>query len=291
MSEPTQKPELPFTGERFTPECVREIWYEHWHRYAFALPLARGLRVLDAACGEGYGSALLAATAKSVLAVDLSDQAIGHARQRYGGRDNLRFELGDATALDHLPDAGFDLIVSMETLEHVAAQDRLLDGFLRLLAPDGLLLVSTPDRTRYNARGGQANPFHVRELERDQFESLLAARFPHRRLYGQKLLFVSALWALDGGHDGWRADTERDGAVRAGLDYPPLYYLAACARQASALESLPALSLFGDAGEQVYAHYNDEVRRHIAAGQRLVEQEAELHALRAELARLRGAHG
>ena len=53
-------PPLEFTGERFTPECVREIWYEHWHRYAFALPLARGRRVLDAACGEGYGSALLA---------------------------------------------------------------------------------------------------------------------------------------------------------------------------------------------------------------------------------------
>ena len=59
---------LPFTGERFTPECEREIAYEHWHRYAFARSLARGRRVLDAACGEGYGSALLArAGAASVL--------------------------------------------------------------------------------------------------------------------------------------------------------------------------------------------------------------------------------
>ena len=54
---------LPFTGERFTPECVREIWYEHWHRYAFARRLGAGRRVLDAACGEGYGSALLAKVA------------------------------------------------------------------------------------------------------------------------------------------------------------------------------------------------------------------------------------
>ena len=54
-------PVLEFTGERFTPECVREIWYEHMHRYAFARPFARGLRVLDAACGEGYGAALMGA--------------------------------------------------------------------------------------------------------------------------------------------------------------------------------------------------------------------------------------
>ena len=58
---------LEFTGERFTPECVREIWYEHWHRYALVQPWAQGRRVLDAACGEGYGSAILAQTAASVL--------------------------------------------------------------------------------------------------------------------------------------------------------------------------------------------------------------------------------
>ena len=61
---------LSFTGERFTPECVREIWYEHWHRYALAARYAAGRRVLDAACGEGYGSALLARHAKDVVGVD-----------------------------------------------------------------------------------------------------------------------------------------------------------------------------------------------------------------------------
>ncbi|HET9189593.1 MAG TPA: SAM-dependent methyltransferase, partial [Rudaea sp.] len=76
MSENT----LEFTGERFTPECVREIRYEHWARYAFALELARGKRVLDAACGEGYGSAMLAGAAASVLGVDIAADAIAHAR-------------------------------------------------------------------------------------------------------------------------------------------------------------------------------------------------------------------
>ena len=75
---------LEFTGERFTPECEREIWYEHFHRYALAARWCVNKRTLDAACGEGYGSALLADSATSVEGVDISEQAIAHARQRYG---------------------------------------------------------------------------------------------------------------------------------------------------------------------------------------------------------------
>lgn len=279
-------PELPFTGERFTPECVREIRYEHWHRYAFAAPLAAGRRVLDAACGEGYGSALLARTAATVLGVDLDAETIEHARGRYGNRcANLRFEHRDVRALEHLPAAEFDLIVSFETLEHLREHERLLDGFARLLAADGLLLISTPDKTRYNAPGGEPNPFHLSELDRAEFERLLAACFPHYRLYGQKLMFVSALRALEGADGRWQAATECGGELRPGLQLPPLYYLAVCAADPEALARLPGLSLFTDAAESVYAHYNDEVRKHIAAGERLAALERELAELRAALAR------
>ena len=76
-------PALPFDGERFTPECVREMWYEHWHRYVFAQDFVAGKRVLDLACGEGYGADLLARTASSVVGVDISEAAIAHARARY----------------------------------------------------------------------------------------------------------------------------------------------------------------------------------------------------------------
>lgn len=285
-------PALEFTGERFTPECVREIWYEHWHRYAFAQPLARGRRVLDAACGEGYGSALLARDAASVLGVDLSHEAVTHAAARYGAEQaNLRFEVADVTALDTLADASFDLIVSFETLEHLQAQERLLDGFARLLAPNGVLLISTPDKRTYSDVTGFRNEHHVRELYRDEFEALLAARFAARRLYGQKLLFQSAVWALEGGERYATATLSSDGTIAPSNDYAPLYYLAACAHDDRAIASLPSLSLFGDAGESVYTHYNEEVRKHIAAGHRLAELEQELAAVRRELASLQALAG
>jgi SAM-dependent methyltransferase len=278
---------LPFTGERFTPECVREIAYEHWHRYAFAQPFARGRRVLDAACGEGYGSAMLAPVAASVLGLDIGAEAVEHARCRYGARAGLSFEQGDCTRLDHLPDASFDLIVSFETLEHVQAQERMLDGFARLLAPGGLLLVSTPDKHTYSDLTGFRNEHHVRELYRDEFEALLASRFGHRRLFAQKLLFQSVLWDADDAC-GWSAAvSDQDGSLATGLDYSPLYYLAACAHSADALGVLPGLHLYGDRSESVYSHYNDEIRKGIAAGHRLIELERELAAAQEQCRQLR----
>lgn len=275
-------PVLPYTGERYTPECALEIATEHWHRYAFARALAPGRRVLDAACGEGYGSALVARAGGEVLGLDVSAEAVAHARARYDGVAGLRFDQADATALDSLPDASFDLILSFETLEHVHAHERLLDGFARLLAPGGLLLVSTPDKRTYTDLTGVLNPHHVRELYRDEFEALLAARFPARRLYGQKNLFQSVLWALDGQGGGAQASTlAADDSVLDGIGPAPLYYLAACARDQAALASLPALSLFGDAVESVYADYRAEIVRNRAAA-------AHIAHLEAELARLRG---
>jgi len=277
---------LEFTGERFTPECLREIRYEHWHRYAFAMPLARGRRVLDAACGEGYGSALLAQTADSVLGLDLDPAAVTHAARRYQA-PGLRFAQADCTALDHLPDASVDLIVSIETLEHVHEQERMLDGFARLLSDDGLLLISSPDKATYSDARGFANEFHVRELYRSEFEALIGARFPAFRLYGQKLLFQSALWAMDGADGAAQTATLRDGRLVSGLDYAPLYFLALCGKRGLP-QALPALSLYGDAEESVYEHYNHEVRKNMAAGHRILELEAELAQLRARLGETEG---
>lgn len=277
----SELPTLPFTGERFTPECVREIWYEHWHRYAFASVFARGKRVLDAACGEGYGAALLARQAASVVGVDLSEETIAHARRRYQGFPNLSFLRADVT---DLPEGlgRFELIVSFETLEHVAEQERMLAGFARLLAENGVLLISSPERRVYSEKSGYRNPFHQRELTREELEALLRRYFPAFRLYGQKLLFQSALWRLDGqDEEGYLIQTmDEDGELAPEPRYEAVYYLAVCAHHPAALPRLPALALFGDQVESVYRHYNEEVGKHIRAGLRIQELERELAALK-----------
>ena len=286
-AKPAAEPALEFTGERFTPECVREIWYEHWHRYAFAEAFAKGKRVVDAACGEGYGSALLARTAREVMGVDIADEAVAHARARYAGIGNLRFLQGDCTNLA-LPDASCDLVVSFETLEHVEAQERLIAGFARVLADDGILIVSSPDKRTYTDLSGFRNEYHVRELYRDELLALLAPHFAHVHLYGQKLLFQSAIWSLAAQGGATQAVTAQSGgaSVDSGLQYDPLYFVAVCSRQP--LAGLPAFALFGDREESVYQHYNHEVRKNMAAGGRIAELEAEVAALRAELDRARG---
>ncbi|MEN1729049.1 MAG: class I SAM-dependent methyltransferase [Pseudomonadota bacterium] len=273
---------LEFTGERFTPECVREMAYEHWHRYAWASAHVQGKRVLDAACGEGYGSQLLSAGAEHVIGVDLSAEAVKHAKGRYTA-SNLEFHQADVTQLP-LADDSVDVVVSFETLEHLEAQDDMFAEFRRVLRPDGFLLVSSPDRRTYSDDTGYDNPFHVRELYRDEFEALLGRHFPAFRLFGQKLMFVSALWSLDQG-GGAIFHTDHGGKVEHGAQpaLPPLYFIAVAAASEEQLPVLSAVSLYGDRDESVYEHYNDEIRKHIRAGHLLAERDAEIAELKARL--------
>ena len=277
--------ELEFTGERFTPECVREIWYEHVHRYAFAAPLVAGKRVLDAACGEGYGSALLAATAGSVDGVDVAPEAIRHAQGRYGDHQNLAFRVADVTALP-FPDGHFDRVVSFETLEHLEAQDAMLAEFRRVLKSDGVLIVSSPDRAVYTDQYGNDNAFHVRELYRDELEALLGRHFSAVRLLGQKLLFHSAIWRL--GDIRTVGLQQGDGAtviVAPRLPQAAMYFIALCGADEDALPDAGAdLQLFDDATESVYDHYHGEIRRNMAAGGIIAQRDAEIQRLQIELA-------
>ena len=272
---------LEFTGERFTPECVREIFYEHWHRYAWAARLVNGLSVLDAACGEGYGSHLLAQSAARVDGVDIDPQAVAHAKAKYAS-DRLQFYTASALDLP-FPDDHFDCVVSFETLEHLAEHDQLLNEFRRVLKPEGFLIISSPDKKTYSDDTGYQNEFHVRELYRDELEQLLTRYFPSWRLFGQKLMFQSALWSIDRESSGPAQHllSESDGSIASGTQpiVAPLYFIALAAATDAALPDASGLSLFTDRAESVYQHYNDEVGKHIRAGEMLAEREREIARL------------
>ncbi len=273
---------LEFTGERYTPECPREMLYEHYARYAMALEFVAGKRVLDCACGEGYGSNLLADRAFSVLGLDCSDKAVAHARARYQ-KSNLRFEVADATALTI--DSYVDVVVSFETLEHLEAQEAMLAGFKRALTPGGLLLLSSPDKLNYSDIPRYNNEFHVKELYRSELEALLARHFKYVRLYAQKLKFQSVIWDVNANSarvDGvCSASLQGDGRLTPGLQDAPLYYIALASDNMEVLEAHGvALFLFADQAQSLYQHYQAEIRNGIYGAKVIAE-------LRAEIARLR----
>jgi len=184
---------MEFTGERFVPEKQGNIELEHLHRYYLARPITVGKIVLDIASGEGYGSSILAEAAAKVVGVDISREAILHARVRYA-RENLEYLVGNCAEIP-LPDASVDVIVSFETIEHHDQHDQMMKEIKRVLRQDGVLIVSSPDKYFYSIETASHNPHHVKELYEHEFKKLLGQYFSQVTYYGQRVLFGSAIFA------------------------------------------------------------------------------------------------
>lgn len=163
------------------------FWAEHRSRYRFAAGHVAGARVLDVACGEGWGARMLAeAGARSVIGVDSSAEAIEAAR-RDQAAPGVRFELGDALALA-LPDSSVDVAVSFETIEHLEQREHFVEELRRVLAGDGLLLLSTPNATHTRPVAGvPRNPFHVHEYTATELAMTLNKSFGSVELRGQRV--------------------------------------------------------------------------------------------------------
>jgi len=218
-----------FSGERLTSAIGGQVEIEHLHRYFVARDLCRGRDVLDVACGEGYGSALLAQVARSVTGLDYDGPAVSHARQAFAA-DALFFAQGDATRLP-FKDASFDAVVSFETIEHFAAHDAFLAEIRRVLRPGGLLVASSPDRDFYSGPGSQPNPFHVRELNRAEFCALLGGHFAHVATTLQRPVTGSVLMPAAEGGPCLPSVFERreDDLVRGSLGLPHAMYVVSVA--------------------------------------------------------------
>lgn len=263
--EPAGTPAPDFTGERFVPGVDPDLELEHVSRYRFAQPLVTGQRVLDAGSGEGYGAALLARVAQDVVGVDVSADAVAAATQRYR-LSNLRYVQVPAAWPWPFPDGEFARIVSFEVIEHVADWRGYLAELSRLLAPDGLLLISTPNRPYYRDERGERNEFHVHEFDLDEFRAALAQHFRNVAIWSQN----HARGVLIEPPEGAPVQVE-SALAPTGRELATAHYLVAlCSRR----ELPPAEGLmFVD-------------RR----GNQLREREREIERLRDELARARAAY-
>jgi SAM-dependent methyltransferase len=277
---------LTFTGERFLPGCAGEIAYEHWHRYAFARRFAEDRRVLDVACGEGYGTGLLASVAKSVVGIDVDIKTIEHARATYGETARRRFVAASCAGLP-LPSASFDLIVSFETIEHVSQteQRQMLSEFSRVLTREGVLVISSPNKRLYSEARDYVNPFHVHELYQEELAKLLSANFPAQHWLHQRLTYWSGIWSED--EESARAEAWLGGDAQI-APYPTpdaMYFIVVAARS---VESLPAVdtrvSLFTDAEESVQKRAEADAREALRLDALLKERDVAL-AERADMVR------
>ncbi|MFK7883161.1 MAG: glycoside hydrolase family 99-like domain-containing protein [Phycisphaerales bacterium] len=223
---PVNMPDLSaFLGERYLTGITGEIEAEHVHRYLFAAGLCARKDVLDIACGEGYGSALIGQVAASVVGVDIDAQTIEQARDSYGS-DSIEFETGSCQEIPYKRDS-FDVVVSFETIEHIEEQENFLREIKRVLRPGGLLICSTPDTGVYKA-GQEPNPYHKREMSRDEFVKLLEKRFTGVRICGQRLLSGSVI-ARDGQSKTELLNTDDGfGFARSDASHGATYLIAVC---------------------------------------------------------------
>jgi SAM-dependent methyltransferase len=202
-NQPPGVPPLPLTGERTLPDVPEENYWFRRHLAVYEWITARvgERRVVDMACGEGYGSAVLAASAASVVGVDANPEAHEHARLRYV-RPNLRFERDLVESFAEPCDA----VVFLQTIEHVQDPDAILEHFKSMLAAGagtargtgtaagagtaarsgGVAYISTPNLLTLAPSGAEKsdNPWHVKEYRAVEFRALCETHFDRVELFG-----------------------------------------------------------------------------------------------------------
>jgi 2-polyprenyl-3-methyl-5-hydroxy-6-metoxy-1,4-benzoquinol methylase len=181
--QPPGVPPLQLTGERTLPDVPEEnYWYRrHLVVYRWIASRVGGRCVVDLACGEGYGSAVLARTAVSVVGVEANPEAFEHARLKYSG-PKLSFERN----MLEVWEGEVDCVVFLQTIEHVQDPDAVLARIRELIGRDGVAYVSTPNVLTLAPEGEErsGNPWHVREYRAEEYRALCARHFGSVELFG-----------------------------------------------------------------------------------------------------------
>jgi 2-polyprenyl-3-methyl-5-hydroxy-6-metoxy-1,4-benzoquinol methylase len=185
QSQPPGVPPLSLTGERTLPDVPAEnYWYRrHLAVYEWIAARVGGLRVIDMACGEGYGAAALAQQALRVVGVDANPEAFEHARLRYA-EPNLSFER--AMVESYGEPAVCEVVTFLQTIEHVPNPESVLRRFKTLLVPAGVAYISTPNLLTLAPVGAEKseNPWHLKEYRAHEFRELCESVFDSVELYG-----------------------------------------------------------------------------------------------------------
>jgi 2-polyprenyl-3-methyl-5-hydroxy-6-metoxy-1,4-benzoquinol methylase len=239
MSCTNAAPEPTFTGERVVPgKTPPFLVLEHLLRYRFAAPFSDGLRVLDVGCGTGYGTAILAETASLTIGVDSDPEAVHYAHHAYR-RTHLSYTLADCRDLP-FRDRSFELAVFFEVMEHIREQDRCLGELRRVLSPDGILILSTPNALRSTKVIEEENPFHHKELNEDELRELLRRHFNQVQLLYQSELCASSIQS---------PTLETTGPVEVVEDFSaapaPKYFIAVCGARPATVSRHRSLGVGG----------------------------------------------
>jgi SAM-dependent methyltransferase len=181
--QPEGVPPLALTGERTLPDVPEEnYWFQrHLAVYEWIAARTHGRRVVDLACGEGYGSAVLGRAAASVVGVDANPEAFEHARAKYT-TEAVRFERN----MIELWSGDVDCVVFLQTIEHVPDPDAVFERIRELIAPDGIAYVSTPNVLTLAPKGAErsGNPWHVHEYTAAEYRALCERHFGSLDLLG-----------------------------------------------------------------------------------------------------------
>ncbi|MEK7603248.1 MAG: class I SAM-dependent methyltransferase [Patescibacteria group bacterium] len=177
------------TGERLIPELHKQslAFGEHLARYHAAKDLAKDRVVLDIASGAGYGSAFLAQTAKKVIGVDYDRTAVAYSKELYPLK-NVEFRVGDAQLLP-LEDSSVDVVVSLETIEHIPNPEKMVKEVVRVLKPNGIFYVSTPNDEEFI----EGNEFHLHEFDFAELSKLINKYFKQAQYYYQGTWYASGV--------------------------------------------------------------------------------------------------
>lgn len=179
------KPEndLEWTAERIIPEEGRYMFRRHLQAYRFSMKFSAKKVILDTGCGEGYGSYLLSEIGAKVIGIDISKEAVKHAKEKYV-RQNLRYQVMDVTSMD-FPSNAFDVVVSFQVMEHLYNASKFLNEIKRVLKQNGCAIISTPNKRLHNNQ--PIGKYHVKEYRDDEFIALLNTYLGKVEYYGVHL--------------------------------------------------------------------------------------------------------